>query len=121
MRTNESGFSHMENTGIYVMDLDGSNSKALVKKSGIYLIATDGTAIYYRGYSAKTDETELCRCDMDGRNKVKLLLYNGTLNGFAVSGNLFYYGLEGYKQLADGTVEWSTTIYQQSMKDSMKE
>lgn len=120
MNTNEEGYSYMENTGIYVMDLDGSNSKPLVKKSGIYLAATDGAAIYYRSYNARTDKFEMYRCDMQGKNRKKLLSSSGSLNCFAVSGNYLYYGLENYKLLEGGGSEWTTTIYRKSMKDSSK-
>lgn len=121
MRTTEDGYSSMESTGIYVRDLDGSNLKVLVKKSGVYLIAADGTAIYYRSVNAKTYKMEMFRCDMDGKNRKKLLAYDGTLNGFAVVGDDLYYGLENSRQIEDGTTEWSSVIYRKSMKDGSKQ
>lgn len=120
MSTDEEGYSYMENIGIYVMDPDGSNSKPLVKKSGNYLIATDGAAIYYRSYNTRTDKYEMYRCDMQGKNRKKLLSLSGSLHCFAVSGNYLYYGVENCKILKSGATEWTTTIYRKSMKDGSK-
>lgn len=111
----EDGLWDIEYTGIYVMDLDGSNSKALVKKSGVYMIATDGDAIYYKSYGA--GKNDIYCCDMKGKNKKKIISYEN-LSGFTISGNYCYYGEEKPGLSADGKVAFSTVIYRKNMKNN---
>lgn len=110
MRTEEDS-TYMEYKGVYSMNKDGSKSKALVKKNGFSLNATDGRVIYYSGYNTKTAKYEVYRCDMKGKNRKNLLSSENLRNGcFAVDGNDFYYALEN----TEGT--YSTSIYKTNIK-----
>lgn len=115
MRTTEDGFSYMDYDGIYVMEPDGTNAKALVKKGGCCLWAADGEHLYYACYNAKTYQTDFYRCDRKGKNRTRLLK---GMESLALSGNYLYYSKENYKPLENGGSEWSTDIYRKNRKDN---
>lgn len=76
----------LEPIGIYSMKLDGSKSKALVKKKGVVFLATDGKHIFYKVCSETKYTTSIFRCNMSGKNREKLLTTNN-LSNYIVSGD----------------------------------
>lgn len=73
VKRTDKGQTNIEGQGIYVMDLDGTNEKVLVSNKQSRLWATDGTHMYYHVDNLKTLETQLYRCDMNGKNRTRLL------------------------------------------------
>lgn len=86
----------LEPTGIYSMKLDGSKSKALVKKKNTVFLSTDGKHIFYKVYNQTKNTTSIFRCNMSGEAQKKLLTTNDSSNNlqfgdFALSGNNLYF------------------------------
>lgn len=113
-RTTKEGVSYMEPLGIYVMNLDGTKSTSLIKDAYSHLLAVDGTYIYYRHYNLKTNQTELYRCNMKGKNRTRLLAKTALS---AISGNYVYYTRQTYHSSANGDQDRVTTIYRKNIKD----
>lgn len=80
----------LEPIGIYSMKLDGSKSKALVKKKGIVFLSTDGKNIFYKIYSNTNYTESIFRCSMSGKNRKKLLTISG-FSRYALSGDNLYF------------------------------
>lgn len=88
VKRNDTGQTNIEGRGIYVMDLDGGNEKVLVSNKQSRLFATDGTYLYYHVDHSKTLETQLYRCDMNGKNRTRLLAKSAVA---VVDGDNIYY------------------------------
>ena len=90
----EEDVQYMQPKAICRMDTNGKNTKTLVKKKNIELLAASGSRMIYSVKDYDANKTTIYCCDLKGKNSKKLASETAGVTGYAADENNFYYAVE---------------------------